>query len=34
MTISYSGYKILLTEVAPGFRKEPTNELQRALDDV
>ena len=34
MTISYSGYKILHTEVASGFRKEPTNDFHRALDDV
>ena len=34
MTISCSGYKILHTEVAPGFRKEPTNDFHRALDDV
>jgi hypothetical protein len=34
MTISCSEYKILDTEVAPGFRKEPTNDLHRALDDV
>ena len=33
MTISCSGYKILHT-VAPGFRKEPTNDFNRALDDV
>ena len=33
MTISCSGYKILHTEVAPGFRKEPTNDFHRALDD-
>jgi len=34
MTISGSGYKILHTEVAPGFRKEPTNDFHRALDDT
>jgi hypothetical protein len=26
--------KILHTEVAPGFRKEPTNDFHRALDDA
>ena len=31
MTISCSGYTILHTEVAPGFRKEPTNDFHRAL---
>jgi hypothetical protein len=31
MTISCSGYKILHIEVAPSFRKEPTNDLHRAL---
>ena len=34
MTISCSGDKILHTEVVPGFRKEPTNDFHRALDDV
>jgi hypothetical protein len=34
MIISCSGYKILHTEVAPGFRKEPTNDFHRALDDA
>jgi len=34
MTISCSGYKILHSEVAPGFRKEPTNDIHRAIDDV
>jgi hypothetical protein len=33
MTISCSGYKIIHTEVALGFRKEPTNDFHRALDD-
>ena len=31
MTIWCSGYTILHTEVAPGFRKEPTNDFHRAL---
>ena len=34
MTISCSGYTILHTEVAPGFRKEPTNDFHRTLDDA
>jgi len=41
MTISCSGYEILHTEVAPGFRKEPTNDFHNfsvtvygALDHV
>ena len=34
MTISCSGNKILHTEVAPGFKKEPTNDFHMALDDV
>ena len=32
MTISCSGYNILHTEVAPGFRKEPTNDFHWTLD--
>ena len=31
---SCGGYKIVHTEVAPGFRKEPTNDFHRVLDDV
>jgi hypothetical protein len=34
MTISCSGYTIIHTEVAPGFRKELTNDFHRTLDDV
>jgi hypothetical protein len=34
MTISCSEYEILHTEVAPSFKKEPTNDFHRALDDV
>ena len=34
MTISCSGYIIINTEVAPGFKKEPTNDFYRALDDA
>jgi hypothetical protein len=33
MTISCSGYKIIHTEVTQGFRKEPTNDFHRTLDD-
>ena len=34
MTILCSGYEILHTEEALGFRKEPTNDFHRALDDA
>ena len=34
MIISCSGYNILHTEVAPGFRKESSNDFPRVLDDV
>ena len=34
MTISCSWYTIIHTEVGPGFRKEPTNDFHRTLDDV
>jgi hypothetical protein len=34
MTISCSGYIIINTEVTPGFKKEPTNDFYRALDDA
>jgi hypothetical protein len=34
MTISCSEYQILHTEVAPDFRKKPTNDFHRALGDV
>jgi hypothetical protein len=33
MTISCIGYTILHTEVAPGFRKEPTNDFHRKVSD-
>ena len=34
MTISCSGYNIFHKEVAPGFRKEPTNDFHGIVDDV
>ena len=34
MTISCSGYQIIHTEVASGFRKELTYDFHRTLDDV